>query len=204
MSKKVIGIYLAAGRSTRFKQNKLTAFVQGRFLGGIALEEALQSSLDHIVVVTHPDDLLTWLPKNLKQEEKGRLFFTTSHHQKTGQAYSLRQGLDKARTINEEAAIMVLLADQPFITKQVLNFMIQVYIQKEDYTCIGLNYTHISPPLIISSDLFDEISQLTGDEGARKIIEKHYKKSLFLPVTNDKIFIDIDTQADFNKWKDSL
>src|SRR5699024_11458022 len=85
-----------------------------------------------------------------------------------GQTYSLQQGLHKARAIDQDAAIMVMLADQPFVTRSQINDMIDLYQQKEDLKCIGLKHTYISPPVIITPYLFTEIFRLIGDEGALK------------------------------------
>lgn len=202
MNKKVIGIYLAAGRSTRFNGNKLAASIHGRSLGSIALTESVHSLLDHIIVVINEHDSVDWLSYIKSQHYANRVSFTICSDANDGQAHSLQQGVYKANSLDDKAAIMVLLADQPFISRELLNTMITVYKQKEDYICIGLKHTNISPPLIISPVLFEEIFQLSGDMGARKMIKKYYEHCCFLPVKNRNVFIDIDTREDLNKWLD--
>ena len=204
MYKKVIGIYLAAGRSTRFKRNKIKALVHGRSLGSIALTEALQTTLNHIVVVINQTDDLSWLPSSYRQHYAQKLSFTTVYHMPYGQAHSLQQGLLRANAIQRDAAIMVMLADQPFVNESILNSIIEIYRKKEDYKCVGLKHPFISPPIIISPSLFQEIYQLKGDEGARKLIEQHRHESYFLQMNTPNVLVDIDTQEDLNKWIDFL
>lgn len=204
MHKKIIGIYLAAGKSTRFKQDKLSVSIRDKYLGSIALKEALHAALDYVVVVMNQNKLPTWLSQDFSPYEARKLVVTVCRCSENGQAYSLQQGLHKARAIDQDAAIMVMLADQPFVTRSQINDMIDLYQQKEDLKCIGLKHTYISPPVIITPYLFTEIFRLTGDEGARKIIEKYRHESYFLSENDPKVFVDIDTQADFHKWEHSF
>lgn len=130
MNKKVIGIYLAAGRSTRFNGNKLAASIHGKTLGSIALTEALHSLLDHIIVVINEHDSVEWLSYIYSQHFANRVSFTICNDTSDGQAHSLQQGVYQANHIDKDAAIMVLLADQPFIFRELLNTMITVYKQR--------------------------------------------------------------------------
>ena len=69
-SMSIIGIYLAAGKSRRMGRNKLSLAVGKMALGSLALDTAVQSSLDEICVVVNGIDDLSWMPERLKGHEK--------------------------------------------------------------------------------------------------------------------------------------
>lgn len=204
MSKKVIGIYLAAGKSTRFNGSKLIASAHGKSLGSIALTEALHTSLDHVIVVIHSMDSLAWLPASFRRDYADKLSIVTCQDSEYGMAHSLQRGLHAINAMDDRAAMMVLLADQAFVTRAQLNIMIDLYQQEKDYACVGLQHTYISPPLIISRCLFSQLYQLKGDEGARRIIEGNRHASYFIKAIDPIVFIDIDTREDFDNWMDLL
>lgn len=198
MGKKVIGIYLAAGKSARFQGNKLRAMVAGKSLGSMALIAALRSNLQEIIVVLRPEDDASWVTLSINRAEAHKLTFTKCADSMQGQSASLQHGLTLAQQRNADA-ILVILADQPFITHQLLNQYLSIYEQSECYTCIGMKSTYISPPILITSTLYPALYSLQGDEGARTII-KQQKKCCFLTNVNKRYYIDIDTQKDFQRW----
>ena len=67
---KVAGIYLAAGNSHHTGTHQLALPIGTRSLGSLALETALQSSLDWVYVIVQETDDLGWIPPNMKANEK--------------------------------------------------------------------------------------------------------------------------------------
>src|SRR5699024_4105300 len=134
--------------------------------------EAVIVTMEYVVVVMNQNIVPTCLSQDFSPYEARKLAVTVCRCSENGQAYSLQQGLHKARAIDQDAAVMVMLADQPFVTRSQIYDMIDLYQQKEDLKCIGLNHTYISPTLIITPSLFTEIFRLSGHEDVRKIIEK--------------------------------
>ena len=50
---------------------------------------------------------------------------------------------------------------------------------------------------MIAAALFPEIETLSGDQGARKILEKHRAMVIEMPESSDAATRDIDTPADW-------
>ncbi|WP_054635950.1 NTP transferase domain-containing protein [Thalassobacillus sp. C254] len=114
MKPKVIGILLAGGKSRRMGENKLALFLGQLSIGSLSLKTALDSSLDHILVVTDEKDQLEWVdPLLFSPFYRSRWTQVKAKQTDLGQAYSLRAGLNKAET-EEVYGAVVLLGDQPF------------------------------------------------------------------------------------------
>ena len=114
---KIIGIYLAAGNSSRMGSHKLALPVGTMTVGSLALETALKSPLDEIYIITKETDDVDWLPVEMKSDAKCTIIKCSSAHE--GQSESLRCGIQRAQA-NRADAVIVMLADQPFITIQMI------------------------------------------------------------------------------------
>ncbi len=182
---------------------KLSLPLGNTTLGSCALETAVTSSLDQIIVITQENDSLSWLPPH---------FFSESYKQKwkqqsctaslKGQAESIKCGLSLAQKMKAEA-IMILLADQPFVTRQIIDQMILLFQEKEPPYIASCFHDVISPPVLFHSTLFPALFQLKGDEGARKMIKRN-QHGLLIPVTDQRSLQDIDTPEQYLVFRSSF
>lgn len=194
----IIGVYLAAGNSKRFGENKLIQDVEGIPLGSMALKTALKSDLDKIVVVTKKADPLEWIPKDLFRE---RIIHTSYSEGSGSQSDSLKCGVHTA--IKQQAkAVLIMLADQPFISIDLINSLIKTYREMAESGTTIVSSTHEGlsrPPVLFSHNMYKELLKLSGDCGAREIVrsEKWAHKAIFLEVSDSNQFFDVDTQESF-------
>jgi molybdenum cofactor cytidylyltransferase len=161
----IAGVVLAAGGSTRFGSPKQLAELRGRML----LERAIDSiqsvpAIDPIVVVlgAHADEIRE------RADFEGVEIVVAGDWQE-GIAASLRAGV---AAVAQADAVIVVLADQPLITPQV----IAAVLERADGPRPAARATFGgSPghPVLIKRLLFAELRQLRGDEGARDLIEAH-------------------------------
>ena len=116
-------------------------------------------------------------------------------------ASSVRNGLNELLFITPSTdTVIFMVCDQPHISSELLNDLIdkQKLTGKLIVTC---DYGEaIGPPALFHQSLFNELMQLTGDSGARKIIQKHHDEVTTVLFSNGKI--DIDTVEDYNSLKD--
>ncbi len=193
----IVGIYLAAGNSTRMGSNKLALPLGERTLGSTALQAALQSNLDKVILVTKELDQLQWVPISDLYHDK--LLHVRCKHAEEGQAESIKCGLKVAR-LHKASAIVFILADQPFIKTEQLNRMISL-AQRDRPSYIACRYENIpQPPVLFHWRLFSRLAQLHGDEGARKIIRED-PSGLMIEYENEISFFDADTPSDYEKLK---
>ncbi|MDR6226786.1 CTP:molybdopterin cytidylyltransferase MocA [Desmospora profundinema] len=92
---------------------------------------------------------------------------------------------------------MIILADQPLITVKMINHIIRLYqTRKEKY--IASCYRGVPrPPVLFDSEMFPDLYQIQGDEGARRILRKDPDRGLKIEYKHGKSFLDIDTPSEY-------
>lgn len=168
MACNTIGIILAAGQSTRMgSNNKLTTPWHGKPIMCHVVEAAAASELSEFVVVTgHQADLVAAV---LNPEIK------TIHnpHYRTGMASSLKTGIKYAQAMGSDAAL-ILLGDMPLVGAEQINNILQAE-GLQNGTSIVQASCRGKPgnPVLFPSDLFEDLLQISGDQGAREIVMKN-------------------------------
>ena len=191
---KIVGIYLAAGSSRRMGpgMHKLCLPMKGTSLGNLALNTALASNLSEVIVITN---FSSWI---LEGGQKERIHLLSCQNASLGQSYSLRQGIEKAESLQADGA-MVMLADQPFITVETLNTIIREFQQCPELQYVAAAYQDIPrPPVLFSSNIFPVLKKLKGDQGARFIFSDPSFRGKVLPYDNARLFYDVDTWEDYH------
>ncbi len=196
----VIAIYLAAGKSSRMGEKKLSLPIHHVSLGSIALRTILSSSIEYVLVIVNENDSLNWLNKDLINElKRGRGEIIVCCEAKKGLGYSLKCGITKAMEMNAEQVI-VCLADQPFIKETMLHTLqMQAMSANDDYVASS-HKGLIKPPIIFAAKTFRELLQIKGDFGAKKIIAKGLLQGKKIEFSDELNFADIDTKEDYQKY----
>lgn len=201
---KVCAIYLAAGQSKRMGENKLALPLLKTTVGSLAFHAALQSKLEHIIVVTKEDDCLSWMdPSFFQTPFKEKWSHARCQDAVLGQSHSLKYGLQAAQKRNSNG-IMVLLADQPFLNVKTINELIilgEQFQKKKDLneiTYVAASFQGIPrPPILFLQKSFSFLSDLKGDEGARQLFRKSILKGRLVEGRDERIFFDLDTKEDY-------
>lgn len=190
----LVGVYLAAGKSSRMGSNKLNLPLGNQFLGGIALRAALESRLDVTIAVTREGDSLHWLAPFSK--DKG-LRFLECKDADNGQSASLKAGVNAAQEFGGEG-VVVLLADQPLVTTGMINRLMDKFQGSVDY----ISYLHngvMKPPVLLGRSLFPRIMELSGDQGARSLLRGDCEnRGKRIEMDKDVYFFDVDTIEDYH------
>ncbi|MHC0038346.1 NTP transferase domain-containing protein [Pseudoneobacillus sp. C159] len=191
----IVGIFLAAGKSTRMGKSKLLLPLGNEALGTHALHTALGSNLSHIVVVARDDDqsLNHW--QSFLTE---KVTVVSCSDSVKGLSYSLNYGISVANSSLAPDGAMILLADQPFIPKKLINQLIDVF-NKEEILYVASSYKDIiCPPVLIGKPLFPLLKQLKRDEGVKKLLTDYPSiKGKVIQNESQELFIDIDTMEDY-------
>ena len=172
----IAAVLLAGGAGSRFEgdTHKLLAVIDGRPLALISLLSALDAHLDEVIVVT------------------GGVTVLPNPRWSGGRATSLSVAVDHARAQGHEA-IVVGLADQPFVTPQAWRALAEadVPIGIADYDGVRRN------PVRLASTVWD-LLPTTGDEGARTLMR--VQPELVHPIACTGSPDDIDTVEDLRRW----
>lgn len=198
MKNGIIAIYLAAGKSSRMGKNKLSLPLSTCTIGNSALRTALSSSLEHVLVVAKKEDSLGWVdPSLLCSPYLSQWSHVGCDDAEKGQAHSLKQGIHSAISMNPKG-IMVLLADQPYLSEATIEKVISTYITDDQKDFVAACLEGIPrPPVIFSPRVIPKLMKLQGDEGARQIFKE--LEGMFVVFSEARDFYDIDTKEDYER-----
>jgi molybdenum cofactor cytidylyltransferase len=187
---RVAAIVLAAGRASRMGSNKLLAELDGMPIVRRTVTAALASQARPVVVVTGHEAAAV-------REALSGLDITFAHNPAyaEGMSTSLRAGLAAAGPID---AALVCLGDMPRLLARHLDAVIAAHRGHEAAaeTIIVPTYDRKrGNPVLWPRRYFAEIAHLTGDVGARALIERYADHVCFLPIDDPAILVDVDTPA---------
>jgi CTP:molybdopterin cytidylyltransferase MocA/xanthine/CO dehydrogenase XdhC/CoxF family maturation factor len=182
---RIAGIVLAAGTSSRMGRNKLAETVRGKPLVRQAVDAALASRLDRVLVVTgHEAEAmeaaLAGAPVTMVHNGKF----------KEGLSTSLRAGI--AAVPEECDGAMILLGDMPGISPALIDRLIAAFAGGSAICapCVGDRRGH---PVLWARTFFPEIMSLTGDKGAQELLKTHADQVSEIESGDDAPLLDIDT-----------
>jgi molybdenum cofactor cytidylyltransferase len=200
-SRKVVGILLAAGASTRMGTLKQLLPVAGVTLVERALTAALESRLDRLVLVLghRAPEIETALSGFVRNP---KLTIVHNRRYREGISSSLVAGVEEIAHSHDHA--MILLADMPFIDHHVINLLIEGYLKA--HLPIGASKVgkHAAHPVVFRRDLFFELKTLTGDVGARSLLKKYNDRVCLIAPGADYDERDIDNRADYRNFQTDL
>lgn len=116
-----------------------------------------------------------------------------------GLGASLAAGVASVADSRSPLGIMVLLGDQPRIDPEVIRSAAELFLES-GAPIVQARYTdHPSHPVLFGADLFPELQVLSGDEGARGLLQK-YKSRIRYAEAGYPSPDDIDTPDDYQKY----
>ena len=182
----VTAIILAAGTSSRMGRPKQLLSYEGKSLIRRAAEAALASHARQTIVVTGA-------ARNDVEAELAGLTVRVQHNPEyaQGMSTSLRTGFLAVRP--EVDAIVVMLADQPFIDEAVINLLIELY-ERTGGTIVRPRYGGVpGNPVLWDRSLFEELLNQSGDQGGRALLQKHKDSIVWLELPDAALQTDVDT-----------
>jgi molybdenum cofactor cytidylyltransferase len=184
-------IVLAAGASVRMNEPKLLLRFQGKTLLRRAAQTALESIYKPVVIV---------LGKNFERARAEiadlPVEIVFNENWRRGLSSSIRAGVEKLLEIAPAAAAVVItLADQPLVTAHHLNLFAEKFAQSKS-AIIAAEYNETrGVPALFARNIFDDLDNLAGDQGAKQIIQKY--RSLATTIDLPEAAFDIDTPQDY-------
>ncbi|GAB4410072.1 MAG: hypothetical protein OHK0039_14220 [Bacteroidia bacterium] len=187
-------IVLAAGASTRLGQPKQLLPFRGKTLLQHALDEVAAVGLGEKVLVlgAHADVILA------RTDAQG---FHIAHNPDwtSGMAGSICTGLRLLQELAPALAhVLILLSDQPFVTRDLLDTLVQTQLRHGQIT--ASRYAGRSAvPALFARPYFPALMHLRGDQGARQMFGQHPDAVFDVPF--DMGTFDIDTPADVDRLR---
>jgi len=186
------GLLLAAGGSTRFGSPKQLAEFEGKTLIRRAAEAVSRSGCSIVVVVFGA-------AADGSQRDLSDLDLVTIENKdwQSGMSSSIRLGLSKLIELEPQLdAVLITLMDQPKVTASHLAAFVSMFAELRP-PLIAAEYSGTSGvPALFSREMFDQLSKLEGDKGARVLIRGSER---VMTVSMPEAAFDVDTLADHRK-----
>lgn len=187
----ISGIILASGFSKRMKMDKLSLEINGIPIIESVIKAANKSLLDEILIIYRDIKI-----KEIADKYCIRTFFNGNAN--LGQSESIKLGVRNS-DINAQAYLF-LVGDQPFITSDVIDQIINSYNRKH-YSIVVPTYNgKKGSPVLFSSIYKEKLLSLEGDTGGREIIANEGTQIYFENITQSKAGLDIDTYEDYIRY----
>jgi molybdenum cofactor cytidylyltransferase len=191
---RVEGIILAAGLSTRLPDtDKVWIDISGSPMISRVVRECLASQLDRVIVVLGPSSsACTASEASVLSHPK--LSKVINARPEAGMSESIRIGLSSVDPSSAGAAL--ILVDQPLITAGVIDALIATFKSNREKIVAPVVNGRRSTPVIFPATLFHEVMQITGDVGARSVVNRHTENVIGLEMGALYDDTDLDTADD--------
>jgi molybdenum cofactor cytidylyltransferase len=187
VSRDITGILLAAGRSRRFPGNKLLHPLPDGLPVAVAAARHLCAAVPEAVVVV--DEAASEVANLL--EEEG-LHVTVNQWAAEGIGTSIACGVAASRNAS---GWVIALADMPCIPAGIIRQVAEGLRRGAD--CIAPVFNNRrGHPVGFSSRHGHALMQLSGDEGARSVLDGHSNRVELIETDDKGVIIDIDDAGD--------
>lgn len=114
-----------------------------------------------------------------------------------GLGTSVRAGLAAAEALGPLAAVLFTACDQPGITPEYLRALVATYLASGAPVVACAYAGVVGVPALFDGSLFAELRALTGDAGARSVIDRHRRALMQVPCPG--AVADVDTPEDVER-----
>lgn len=183
----VVGLLLAAGSAKRFGSDKLRHRLPHGVAIAVQAARHLRAEVDEVFAVVSPG--ASELESQLKEENCQVVVCENAHE---GMGASLACA---AKAAGKAKGYLVALADMPFVRRSSIA-AVRDAIAGGAALAAPYFRTRRGHPVGIASSFYNELIQLKGDEGARRILTANEKLLVKVPLGDPGVIRDIDTPGD--------
>lgn len=184
---RIAGLILAAGESSRLGRPKQLVKYKGNSLLNHAINTLLETGINDVFVVLGANR--NRIASSIHSSEVITIY---NDQWRDGMGSSLSAGIRALEFDDQIEAVLVILSDQPKITAAHYNALVSSSKEKEQIVCSAYDGA-IGVPAIFPRSCFRDLKALTGDKGARPVIDS-YENKISIPCAD--CGIDIDTPDD--------
>lgn len=182
----IIALLLAAGQGARFGADKRRAVLgDGRSL--------LQHSVEHALEAF--DDVRVVLRAGERGEDLGLPADCRIIHSLDaglGMGHSLAAGAASLDD-SEAQAVAILLGDMPWILTATLRRLVET--AGPAVIVVPRHQGQNGHPVLFGRNYWPELALMTGDEGARSVLQRHRQQLRLVEVDDAGVLRDVDTPA---------
>ena len=189
----VSGIILASGFSRRMGKNKLLLKMKKMTVIEKVVSNALNSSLDEIILVTQYDEVLDIFKNTAIKTIKNR-------NPELGLSNSIVEGVKASAQFTD--GYLVILGDMPLITNDHINFLINEFALNQNYIIVPTFQGKQKNPVLFPSFFKKDLINLKGDKGGKEILSNNKELIRYVEFITGAVFKDIDVEADYKEVRD--
>ncbi len=191
-------VILAAGESSRLGRPKQNLVFKGKSLLQRSIQSAIETGCNPIVVVTGANNLAVETAI-----EQNNVEVVHNKNWQQGMGSSIAAGLSAILLLQPLlTSVIFQLCDQPFVSGELLNTLIQQHsVTTKNIIAASYNQT-LGAPVLFHKKYFETLLQLTGHEGARKLIIKHTEDVAAVDFAGGAF--DVDTEKDYEALLQTL
>ncbi len=196
---RIAAIVLAAGRSSRMgAANKLTEPVNGKPMMLHAVDAALASATDPVIVVTGHE------PEKIVETVKGRKVSVVHNPDyANGLSTSLRAALSLLDDNVE--GVVVCLGDMPAVSADHIGRLIDAFDPAAGRSIVVPTVAgKRGNPVLWHRRFFTQMGDISGDVGARHLIGENEDSLFEVAMDDDAVLEDLDTPAALEAYRASL
>lgn len=188
----ICAIVLAAGSSRRMGVQKLLLPFGGKTVIAQIVDQLLASSIDRVhVVVGYQGERISQALSDLP------ITIVTNAHYESGMLSSVRCGL---RSLSQQCrAVLVALGDQPSITSELINQILQSFTTNEKRIVVPLYKGRRGHPILFSILHRDDVLTHYDDVGLRGILRAYPDDVYELTVSTSSVLWDMDYPEDYRR-----
>lgn len=186
----IAAVVLAAGFARRMGRQKLLLAIEGRPVVRLSVE-SVRPHVEDVVVVTGRDDgaireALAGLPVRFAQNPRPH----------EGQGSSIAVGVAALRPW--ASAVLIALGDQPRLPPGVVPALVEARTRTGKAIVTPVYRGTQGTPVLFGGEVFAELAALTGDRGARAVVEARPERVERIPF-DAPMPADIDTPEDYTR-----
>lgn len=184
-------VVLAAGSSQRMETNKLLLDLGGETVVRRTLRAVLEADLHPaIVVLGHEAGLVEAELQGLDCRP------VVNPRYAEGASTSLRTGV--AQVPDDASALVVVLADMPFVTAAMLRTMVERHYATGAAVVVSRYGDVEAPPTLFARSVFPELASISGDRGPRQVALRHEHEGSMVTWPAEALQ-DLDVSADYDR-----
>lgn len=191
-NKKIMGVILAAGESSRMGFPKPLLKIRGINFTDIIRKKLLKAGINDICLILGAD--ADYIKKNLNTQN---LNIIINKSWRKGQLSSLKTALGNIPT--EAEAIMMCLIDHPQVKIATIRKLVKTYEKNEADIVIPVYKGRGGHPVIFSRSVFGALAEAPLDKGAKAVTGNPGYKILRINVEDPYIRQDIDSSEEYKK-----
>lgn len=196
MKTKTAILILAAGGSKRMGEPKQLLDYQDETLLSHAIQQTLpiENAETFVVVGAHLKEVFN----SIRDYSKSITVIVNQDWEK-GMGSSLSKGIQFISDKNEFDRVLITLGDLPLIEQDHYELLIDKSLTTNKRIMITKYKSNSGVPAVFEKSLFNELSNLSDDDGAKPLIQKYKKEVSAVPTETP--YFDVDTPDAYQKLR---